>query len=886
MGRARLTWLLGLLLAVGALFVVLDPLGDDDLGLGSMASETGEAGMDLAEGHDAADLAAGVNPADGPGRTSVVSPPLSTQSQTFTATEMGIPSFRGRVVLPTEKPVAGVKISAYAFPQRARGFDPNNKNQQPFARRQTTTDARGEFRLPESPNDRFHWILRIEAEAYPPLELNELTTIAGSTRDLGDLQLSAGASITGQVITEDGVPLTAATIEALRGVAGAQLAGWLEADSFPLPGYTATSARDGSFTLTDLPPGPIRLRATSPGYVRTFSAEVDLSAGDTVKALQLVLPKSRPLRGIITDLQGAALPLATIDARWDPHGQLQGGCNELGEFALDLPQNASKIRLQINAPKHARLNERIKDNRRDQILPFKLVPVENLRGYVVDDNNQPVAGAEVALFENARQRIARIAPWRVQALAQTTTQPDGTFVIEAAMQNSADTRYRLIAWTDGYSPAISGTLRFEQRNGKTPEILRSEIRLQLGRGGSLFGTVSGPNGAPVANARVQLRRHGNPRGGLGMGTAVGMRDGETIAATTTRADGSYRIANLSSNDVHLEAYAAGYSPARSDEFALGEAASMQVDLQLAAASGIHGAILGERSKLGRLQVLAMTPEGRIYPAFVDAAGNYRFSEIPPGAYRLELYSNFNGFRSQWALPTGPTLNEPVDVVLLESIDLLQDLELDLEEFASIHGQVLVNGLPSADYRLYLFPAGYEGSASDEDRQRVLEQLRSTLTDVQGRFRFDGLATEEFWLVLATPPGSPGGRPIGGITAEAGPSGLARARITLDGGESYRHDFMLQTAALRGRAIRDTKKGPLALKRGVGILRPGPEHQGARRFSFPIQRDGSFYLPAVPVGSWRLELRSGDYLLRNHEVFLNSGGELRQDFTLQYRKAKR
>ena len=65
----------------------------------------------------------------------------------------GIASFLGRVVNSKNLPVEGARVTAYGMPGRARGYDPNQPAFRPYAKLQTTTDAKGRFSVAESPHE-------------------------------------------------------------------------------------------------------------------------------------------------------------------------------------------------------------------------------------------------------------------------------------------------------------------------------------------------------------------------------------------------------------------------------------------------------------------------------------------------------------------------------------------------------------------------------------------------------------------------------------------------------------------------------------------------------------------------------------------------------------
>lgn len=819
----------------------------------------------------------------------------------------GIASFFGRVVDPKNLPVKDAEITAFGMPGRARGYDPNEPALRPFAELKTTTDSQGRFKLAESPHEGLRWLLRVEHQNYPLLELTDLSSIPGRSRDLGLLQLAAGASVRGQVTDPDGYPLLNAEVIALRGAAGLRLSKWLEADSFPLPDAEAMTARDGGFVISNLPPGPIRLQAASPGFVTSISAEANLQPGQQLKDLQLVLPRSAPIRGQVVSSDGGPIEGATIKTLYEPQGQTEAVSNASGHFALELPSNAAKVRISATAPDFGIFQQSIKSQhlaalqQRGQELEIKLAPIQPLHGIVYDSNNNAIANANVGLFEQSRMRLARVAPELSTPLEVTQTGSDGRFQLGVDATQSADRRLRLVAWADGHFATSSNTLRFEQRNGKVPAALSKEIVLRLQAGSMITGTVRNESGAAVAQARVHLRRHGGVGKSAGLAASLSTRDGEIVAVTTANSGGGFSFPDLAPGEYHLEAMRKGYSPGSTEPFVLDKDQNVPVDIHLNTAASIRGKIYGNAEHMGRLRLLAISEMGRVYSATI--AGNnvgssidersYQLEEMPPGEYRLELYASTATPQGGWGRPTGPLLCDPVIITLAAGLKEVRDLYLDFEQLAAIDGTVLVNGHPAADYRVFLVPAGLEGSENKEERRQTMDRVRSTSSNFDGKFTLEGLASDEFWLVLAPPLQSSNGNVgvtglignVGGITNDNGPTGLARARIELDEGERYQHHFHLHTSTLAGVAMRPTANGPVPLGGGMGYLLPGEGHAGVRRFAFAIRPDGSFQVPAIPAGNWIVDLRSGRYRLKKERVLLTPGGVLQREFVLKRTKDK-
>ncbi len=819
----------------------------------------------------------------------------------------GIASFYGVVVDPQNRPVSGAQVSAYGLPGRARGYDPNQPALRPFAELKATSDKRGRFQLGESPHEGLRWLVRVEHSDYPLLELSDLSSIPGRSRDLGLLQLNAGASVQGQVTDPEGYPLLNAEVVVLRGAAGLRLSKWLEADSFPLPGAEAISARDGGFQIDNLPPGPIRLQASSPGFVTSISAEANLQSGQKLRDLHLVLPRSAPIHGQVLSSDGDAIAGAEIHAVYEPHSSTESLSNASGHFALELPSEAKKVRISATAPGYGKFQTSLKTplqlalQNQQQQLEIRLAPIQPLHGLVLDPNNNPIANAKVALFEQSRMRLARFAPQLSSPLDSTTTANDGSFELAVDATQTADRRLRVVAWADGHSATSSATLRFEQRGGKVPEVLSKEIVLRLQPGSVIHGTVRDEAGNAVGGARVHLRRHGGVGKSAGLAASLSTRDGEIVATSTANSVGGYSFPDLLPGEYHLEAMRSGYSPGRTEPFVLDRNQTLPVDLQLCTASTIRGTIYGNAQHMGRLRLLAISEMGRVYTASIAANHSsstaderpYELEEMPPGQYRLELYASNATPQGGWGRPTGPMLCDPEIVTLNAGSHEVRDLYLDFEQLAAIDGTVLVNGHPAADYRVFLVPAGLEGSESKEQRQWTMDRVRSTSSNFDGRFTFEGLAADSFWLVLAPPLQSSNGNVgvtglvgnVGGLTHDDGPRGLARGYLELDEGDREQFHFHLQTSALAGTAMRDTQNGPVALRGGIGYLFPGQEHAGVRRFTFAIRPDGTFEVPAIPAGNWVIDLRSGKFRLKKERLLLTPGGVMQREFVLKRTKDK-
>lgn len=118
----------------------------------------------------------------------------------------------------------------------------------------------------------------------------------GATTPDVDLQLTAPASLTGVVRDGDGAPVAGATVWA------------------PVPGSnspTATTGADGSYSLSDVPAGEVRVMASATGF-GTELADLTMTAGAS-QTKDFVLTRLGKVTGLVHNADGAPLAGVKID---------------------------------------------------------------------------------------------------------------------------------------------------------------------------------------------------------------------------------------------------------------------------------------------------------------------------------------------------------------------------------------------------------------------------------------------------------------------------------------------------------------------------------------------------------------------------------------------
>lgn len=140
--------------------------------------------------------------------------------------------------------------------------------------------------------------LRLSVPGFAPVVL-PMNAAAGTTTDLGEVQLESGLTISGRVVDAEGHP-----------IAGATTVG-------PMGRDPVVSGEDGAFTLPHLAAGPAVIRALAPSRSGAAFVPAAESAGAVTITLRLV----GVLKGAVVDASGAPMKGATVTIR---HGIVPG----------------------------------------------------------------------------------------------------------------------------------------------------------------------------------------------------------------------------------------------------------------------------------------------------------------------------------------------------------------------------------------------------------------------------------------------------------------------------------------------------------------------------------------------------------------------------------
>ncbi len=490
---------------------------------------------------------------------------------------------------------------------------------------QASTDTEGRFRLEGFGADRAI-MLNVRAEGYAPLQRN----VTPPSEDLA-LTLKTTGTIRGRV--EDATtnrPITDFT------------ASYREPRSSPFggmrvvvagPGMKSFQSPDGSFELTDVPPGRWSVSASSPGYRPTEVTGVEVAEGETKEGVVLTLKKGSVVTGRVLDPQrGTGVPNASVSWRGPDGGssgpgaalmaQFEGGDSSQatdadGRFRFEgLP--AGKITLTAEHPDYLEVSRQV-DAEDEETVDLTLSAGGSIAGAVVGkDGRTPVPGAEVSLDELGS----------TMALGSDTARADGSgnFLFEHLKAG----RYRVTGRSNAGTSAPKEVVLAESQR-------LDGVFLQMAIGATLKGVVSGLPAERLGGVRVYV-------------WARDYQDG-----TSTGDDGRFTLRDVPAGVLQVSASTAfptSRSVSKSVEVPEG-AGEVPVEIVFEGSSRLAGRVTRGERPLSGLSVSA-NPDPPAAGATrswarTDENGQYAIEGLTDGSYQVSLNGQGVSYRRMFTI---------------------------------------------------------------------------------------------------------------------------------------------------------------------------------------------------------------------------------------------
>ncbi|MDJ0975012.1 MAG: carboxypeptidase regulatory-like domain-containing protein [Planctomycetota bacterium] len=450
------------------------------------------------------------------------------------ATSVGEHSIAGVVLDPDGKPVAGIDVTAhYTNPQwddpdgyndyygvegqrrRAlQAFDNPADDEKPVSGR-CVTDADGRFTIEGLGYGSFR------VTAHPELPLISVRGSATISRTWQSsnvtLHLLRGGPLAGKVVDA-----------ADRPVAAVVQANWTESKAGVYRSWTSDTVRsskeDGTFAMPAVPEGDLRFTVTIPGKLRVNGLKAKAPSDEPIV---LRLPGgSGAVTGTVTDQEDkavrGALVALTIEAGDEgARSKVQAVTDASGSYAFSGIPTGNVTNATVLANGFAALNEAAGTARwspfnvkeESQTLDFKLLKGGTVTGRVLaSGTGEGLKGAQVYVFvASAAMGYSGRAPIRgitnEEGAFRVDGVPGGRLIVIALHEthyleplvgaNPNSPQYFDPNRVTTSPPALT---RLMPRNGATVE-----IDIELVPGLAIEGTVIGPDGTPVADAKVQVK---------------------------------------------------------------------------------------------------------------------------------------------------------------------------------------------------------------------------------------------------------------------------------------------------------------------------------------------------------------------------------------------
>ena len=743
-------------------------------------------------------------------------------------------SVSGRLLDPSGKPVSGAAVRWIAFRTDDQLLLDQTSGAEPAVVGETKTGEDGRFRVAlDKPGVAV--ALRIFPAGLPSIRLGGPYD-SSEESSLDDLHVSPAEPLTGRVVDDQGKPVAGAAVSAVASDPFSDLDAQSVAE--------AKSGTDGSFSIPNAPGAPRSILVRAAGYVPASQIQLEprLDQRVTVK-------RGGTIQGTVVDAAGkpAAGALVVCDdlaVQTDASGGYRLVGVDAGLRAVealwkdDFASRKDAVRVQRGA---------------ESAVALKLARAATITGSVVDETTRkPVAGVRVGassggfFFGGRRQRLERSA----------RTDAQGKF----RLSGLAPRAYTVSATRDGFlSSSISGVTAGTSSAGTA--------NLALARAASIAGKVVDEKGAAMAGARVRIERDGGMRGMMRRGPAAFLGGQSALSGP----DGAFRIRNLTAGrNLLLEAEKSGYTTGRRPGVNLktGEAVA-NVSLVLKKGIEARGKVVDAQGKPvanaevrialrdpsqgmgGQIRVAIRGMASSERPdATSGADGTFVVRGLEEGEYSATVSRDGYGRKVAQGLPVKAGAENVWPAITIPNGVAVAGFVKDSAG----------RGIPGA--QLFAIALG-EGFRPAE-----------TTTDLEGRFRVDGLAPNSQIFLNVSAEGYGGAQrsatpPAEDITIVLKTAGTVRGRVEDGDTKQPVTDFTVSRAAGRGPG-------------GGGIMINIANGRGTGDRSFQSQ-DGTFELPDIPPGKWTIRASAAGYRTGETSGVDVGEGETKEGLVITLRK---
>ncbi|HZF12331.1 MAG TPA: carboxypeptidase regulatory-like domain-containing protein [Thermoanaerobaculia bacterium] len=702
---------------------------------------------------------------------------------------------RGRVVDGDGQGIAAAMVQLVS--SSATGMDPFGAAAENL--RQTTADAGGRFAVEGLAPGRID--VAVQAPGFAPALLRQVAVPAAleagnAAFDLRPIVLGSGVALTGTVVDGQGRPVAGAAVQAEARKPALDRGG-----TRPERGE-ATTGTDGRFTVSGLSRGrAFLLTVEREGFASRTLPEVKPPLPEP---LRIVLSPAARLAGEVVDDAGAPVAGARVRARGELPPSIGSGSlppsffgtttDDDGHFELR-DTAAGKVTLTAAAAGFlpATLPLQVVTGQSQDDLRVVLHRGSTVAGRVLGPDGTPAAGAAVSLLARGGGLFAGPSGSRAR------TDGDGGYLLDAVPEGA-----------QSFSAELAGAATAVRELAVRPG--ENRLDFQLADGLEIAGRVVDPTGAPVSGAQVTASA-GDPF------------PNETASGD----DGSFRFGGLRGGAYRLAAQLQGFA-STSQEVRLADASVRDVELRLGSGGAVAGRIVGlPPEQLAEVTVSAYQTgmdSGSFRSSPVDAEGQYRIGELPPGEWSMNAMVGLGGRSAHGKAQLPPGVPE---------------VRLDLEFPAgfTLSGRLLRGGQP--------VPGNFVAVRGTD-----VETGGAVRSDGEGAFRVEGLKAGTYKLTVNS-------RSAGQVHEE-----------TLELTADREVQIDLPAAEIRGRVVDADEGSPLA-EANVSLEPADPAKSGSRFSGSSTGPDGAFALDSPVEGDYRVIARKDGYAPADALVHVGASG---------------
>ena len=497
-----------------------------------------------------------------------------------------------------------------------------------------------------------------------------------------EIQVRAGGRVTGHVTDKSNNPVTSFQ----AGISTSRSGGGMVIQTPPI--LKSFTTDDGSFTLENVPAGPLQLVVTAPGFTTARVSGLNLEEGKALDDVKVELDTGVKLTGRVTGPNGAPVAGVTVREDTGASGNRVMRINPAdsvtvtdanGEYTLDALEAGDKT-FAFNHPDYLAESKQITLSGSSARLDVSLSTGVRLTGSVVSEAG-PVSDAIVNAMSAANSGFGKSA----------RTDGGGNF----QMEGLAPGHYTITATKNGYA---NGTLRdFDVASGVPAQI-------RMTSGGTIMGHVTGLSPKELENANVFANG------------PTGQVNGPVDSS------GNYRIDGAPTGTVRLFARSGGIfgssgktSPQKSIQVDPG--ATVTADIEFKTATVIRGHVTRDGQPMATAGVTFIPRAAQAQTsasAQTDSNGNYEVNGLDDATYTVQVvdFQRTTPFTTSYDVKGSGTF------------------DIDIKS-ASVHGRVLdaSTGTPLADTRIEIHNSGTDAIFSS----------RVVSTDPSGNFTIDNVA---------------------------------------------------------------------------------------------------------------------------------------------------